>query len=259
VNAKVEQGMQNAERETQNALPSTVNCQPSTKTVIGQRKKLNHLKNYTMATIVSFHPFLFKGKIGNIVGYVKNGKQIACSLPKKSRVPRSAAQKLQQNKFKLIIQFFQPLKLLLNETLKNTGGNKTTFNLAHSYNIRNAVLNNSTRLKIDYPRVMLVKGLLPMANKIAASASGAGELKFEWTRHTKNNIVYNPDSVWVAAYCEELKKWKYDPCIAQRKNRKCVLDVKEFSGKRVHTYIGFYSADRKQFSDSQYCGVVNIF
>jgi hypothetical protein len=211
-----------------------------------------------MARIVSFHPYLFSGKVGDVIGYVKNGKQMTRSLPRKSRVPRSAAQKLQQNKFKLIIQFLQPLKLLLNETLKNVGVNKTTFNLAHSYNILNSVLNNATRLKIDYSRVMLVKGLLPVAGKIAAKSSSAGELEFEWTRNTKNTIVHNPDSVWVAVYCEELKKWKYDPCIAQRKNRRCILNVKEFSGKRVHTYIGFYSADRKHFSDSQYSGAVKI-
>jgi hypothetical protein len=58
--------------------------------------------------------------------------------------------------------------------------------------------------------------------------------------------------------CYELKKWETRKEGPQRNAGSYTLDVPAFSGKAVHTYIGFLSADAKFVTTSLYAGLINI-
>jgi hypothetical protein len=70
--------------------------------------------------------------------------------------------------------------------------------------------------------------------------------------------VMSSDTAFVAVYNEELNRCVQNQKIAARIVGTCTLDVPSFSGKPVHTYIGFMSANRKKVSRSLYTGVMNV-
>jgi len=59
-------------------------------------------------------------------------------------------------------------------------------------------------------------------------------------------------------YCEELKRWGTREKGPQRIAGSYTLDVPAFSGKAVHAYIGFLSADAKFVTTSLFAGTLNI-
>jgi Family of unknown function (DUF6266) len=163
----------------------------------------------------------------------------------------------QQAKFKLLITFLKPIRTLLNLTLKKpAGGDMSGHNMAFSIN-KDAITGLYPAFSVDYSKVLLSQGSLENVDAPTA-ASTAGKLVFTWTDNSDGENTLISDTAFVAAYCEEKKRWLQKQQIATRNSATCSLDVPAFNGKPVQTYIGFMSADRRKISDSIYTGVMNI-
>jgi len=66
------------------------------------------------------------------------------------------------------------------------------------------------------------------------------------------------DQFYVAIYSEQLKQWNFSFKNAERYKKFCRVAVANFSGTRVHVYVGFVSADGKQVSTPLYSGALNV-
>jgi len=66
------------------------------------------------------------------------------------------------------------------------------------------------------------------------------------------------DKAFITAYCEEIDQWIFMLDTAFRPAGTCTVDLKEFSGMRVHTYLGFISANGKYVSEIVYVEVVVV-
>ncbi len=200
----------------------------------------------------------FSGKVGTVVGTTWRGIPVIRSKPTQRKGGFSALELQQRAKFSLMNKFLRPLNTLLNQTFETVAVQMTGFNKAFSYNVKNAITGLHPQLAVDYPMVLLGRGDLPNAALPSAASSLEGRLDFKWTDNSGKGKAIATDKAFVAAYNEELNKWKYSLDAAARNAGSCALDTTEFKGKAVHTYIGFISADGKDVTDSLYTGLVNL-
>ncbi len=162
----------------------------------------------------------------------------------------------QQAKFAMKSSFLHRIKNLLNETFKPESSHLTGYNKAFSYNIKNVFTGTHPDLSIDYSMVLLSREDLPNAGSPQAASTTVGKLEFSWMDNSGKGKALGADKVFVAVYCEEKKDWKYGKQLSARSDGRCTLETPQFSGKSVHSYIGFMSENGKEVTDSIYTGLV---
>jgi hypothetical protein len=200
----------------------------------------------------------FTGKVGPAVGSSWMGINVIRSLPSRRTRPFTPGELAQQMKFKLLTAFLLRVMPLMNITFKNLAVRMTGFNKGYSYNIKNVFTGEYPNLSIDYSLVLLSRGDLPNAGSPSAISSLPNRLEFSWTDNTRQGKALQTDKAFVAAFCEEKNDWKYELNVADRSTGRYSLDLKVFSGKSVHGYIGFLSSDGTEVSDSIYTGIIQI-
>lgn len=200
----------------------------------------------------------FSGTVGSVVGSSWNGIQVMKSRPKDRKGGFSDSQLQQQAKFALVVKFLQPLTDFMNLAYKKTASKMTGFNKVLSNNIRFAITGVYPAFTIDYPKVLLTKGILPGAASAAVTSTVAGKVVFTWTDNSGEGKALISDLAFIAAYNEELNHWVFNTNSATRNAGTFTLDVAAFSGKPMQTYIGFMSADQNRTANSAYIGVVNV-
>jgi hypothetical protein len=126
-------------------------------------------------------------------------------------------------------------------------------------NIRYAFKSGYPNLRIDYSKLILSMGNLPIAPGISVSSPKAGKLEFCWTDNSGIGKALATDQVFVAVYSRESQRWIYKLNAACRSLGHCRIDIRPIRGKRIQTYIGFVSSDGKRISNSLFMGEVNVF
>ena len=211
-----------------------------------------------MAKLLSFHPFRLSGKLGDQVYYCRNGEQMVRKIPGPRKNEPSEVQLCQQAKFSLLTKSLRPLKPLLDKTFNKPAAPASGSARAFSRNYRQALSGTYPSLSINYPQLALSCGDLPKAHSPAATATIPGRLRFYWTDNSGCGKSMTNDKAFIAAYCEEIDQWIFMLDTAFRAAGTCTVDLKEFSGMRVHTYLGFISANGKYVSESVYVGEVAV-
>ncbi len=125
-------------------------------------------------------------------------------------------------------------------------------------NIRHAFKAGYPNLRIDYSKLILSLGNLPVAPGISVSSPTSGKLVFCWTDNSGIGKALATDQVFVAVYNRESQRWIYRLNSACRSLGSCRIDIKPTRAKRVQTYIGFISSDGKRISNSLFTGEVNV-
>jgi Family of unknown function (DUF6266) len=201
----------------------------------------------------------FNGTVGTVVGSSWKGISTMRARPKGRKGTFSPAQLEQQARFALMISFLQPISILMNLTYKKAAVKMSGFNKVFSENVRNAIAGVYPAFTIDYPKVVLSRGVVSNVSKPVAASTAAGKLVYTWTDNTgATDSALSSDIVFVAAYNEALNQWTYLSSAAARNAGTFTLDVSAFSGKPVHSYIGIMSADRNRTGPSIYTGLVNV-
>lgn len=198
------------------------------------------------------------GKVGPVVGYMWKKKAVVRIKAAKSKKPLSPLQLQQRAKFRLMNEFLNRLKDLLNITYGHLVENMTGFNKAFSYNVKNAITGNDPALKIDYGRVLLGRGDLTNVSMPVAAISSEGNLEFSWTDNSGTGSARPTDNVFVAVYCEVEGTWIYGLNLATRNAESCMIDVTRVKGNMVQTYVGFINQDGTDVADTLYTGSVQL-
>ena len=200
----------------------------------------------------------FRGKVGPVVGTHWKGIEVIRSRPPGKRRKSSEDQLKQQAKMSLMTSFFGPLSTLLNSTYQSVTEQMSCFNRALSYNMRDAIGGDYPDFKINYPYVILGKGDLRNVETAKVSSDSEGRLTISWRDNSNEGSARATDQSFAAVYCAELKHWQAGKDGPTRNAGSYTLDVTAFSGKAVHTYIGFLSADARFVTTSLYAGLTNI-
>ncbi len=196
------------------------------------------------------------GKVGPIVAANWRGIEVMRAKPRKTnRVPteKQANQKL---KFALVADFLRPFGGLFRDSFGNQSV-ETGTNKAFSYTMKNAVTGESPNYSIDYTKVMVSRGGIPIPELPAVVLNGT-QLNFSWRDNSGNGKALATDTAILVVYCPAKSQAVYKTVGFDRKSQAGSLDITAFRGQDIHTYIGFLSAEKQEVSDSVYTGKLTV-
>ncbi len=98
------------------------------------------------------------GGVGTVIGGSWKGIDYVRSRPSSVANPNSDKQVDQRSKFSSVIGFLKPLTGLVTVTFRNYAIGMSGFNVAMSYNIKNAITGTSPDFTIDYTLALLSQG-----------------------------------------------------------------------------------------------------
>lgn len=194
------------------------------------------------------------GKIGNVVGVSRNGSFYFRSLPVETTDPKTEKQVTQRSKFLVTQSFLRTFSPFLRMGFRfEAMGMKSTFNAAMSVNMPHVIKDENNGFVVDYPNVLVSKGLL-RTSEITAATVAEGFLDVTWSSVTVDNTKRD-DEVMMLAYNPEKNVAVYDLHAGKRERLEARLALPiNWEGDSVETYIAFMSADFTQVSDSLYAG-----
>lgn len=199
------------------------------------------------------------GRLGNVVFYQVKGQNRARSLPrvtKRKRQP-SPEQAAQRARFKLMQGWLKPAKRLVRIGFGRYASPKTGHNVAMSYNMRHALVENDGNFSIAPEAFRFSEG--PLTPPVNAQVYLAGDiLHFTWDKpdiyamlgdsrtllfvHNARN-GYGSDKIYGSGS---------DDCKDQMGSR--FLDLRH--GDTCHAYMAFVNVETGEVSDSVYVGQV---
>jgi hypothetical protein len=200
-----------------------------------------------------------KGKVGSVIGSSWKGINYLKSLSsrKKNENP-SAAQIGQREKFKIIGHFMKVLAEVISLGFnKNLPGN-SGYNNAVAYVLKNALDTTTSPFSIRYNKVLVTRGEYPNDDNLTAGPGAPGKLLFQWENNTGVGAAKANDKVVMVAYSSLQNVMTFNSDTAIRSDGSATLDLDDFKGQLVETYISFLKADGTDVSSSIYTGQVLV-
>ena len=144
---------------------------------------------------------------------------------------------------------------MIQKTYKHLTKHSSALNRAFSDNFGKMIAGEYPSYQADYSKVILSRGSFLLPEFILVASLLEGTLSFIWTTDA---FIKQGMKVYLAVYSEELNTWRFDVDNTAYSEGTCTLELSDFSGKVVHSYIGFMSEDYNTVSNSLYTGMVNI-
>ncbi|ALL07856.1 hypothetical protein AQ505_21585 [Pedobacter sp. PACM 27299] len=209
----------------------------------------------------------FIGKVGGVVGYVRLGNPWVRNAPKKSEKPRTAKQLVVSHRFKMARKLISHTREFVDVGYKSAalGTGKTAQNVASSCILQEAMAGVYPDFKLDYSKVLLSKGNLPMAIQPTVEYVQPN-LIFEWSVDPALEYRFNRDQVMMLAY-HPLRGKSFHVLSGNRRitgtDEMSLSNMPEWKKINpeddfVETYIAFISDDRMAVSDSMYLGRIYL-
>ena len=198
------------------------------------------------------------GKIGNMVCYLLNGKVVCRSIGKHTKKP-TPAQLANRQAMRVTMELLKPMQRFIKHGFehKANGTVCNAFNLATSVNKSKALQGVYPNISVDYAKVVLSTGELPVAADMQLSKT-AGGLLLKWDPQTIQAGDQYDDLVMVALYYPGKKNATEYMNAGKRSLGECFIPVrKEFLEEPTEAYACVKSADGPGISDSLYLGNIN--
>jgi hypothetical protein len=198
------------------------------------------------------------GKMGNVVFYTLNGKQVARTIGKMTKSP-SLAQLKNRQEMGVVVGFIKLLAafIAVGFKLKAKGTNKSPVNMAVAYNKKQALQGTYPNIEIAYDKVLVTQGTMWDAEEASVEITPAG-LDFSWS--CPNNFTWprTNDQVMILVYFPAIKKVVY---ILSGVNRlQCATSLALQSNlldQYMEVYISFIAENRRSIANSTYLGSFN--
>lgn len=202
----------------------------------------------------------FTGTVGTVVGSRWRGIKYMRGKGPSTRPTSTVKQDRQRSRFATMVRFVRVMIEMITPGFKKQAVNMTSANAALSYNLKNGVSGVYPNFEIAYDMVLLSRGDLPNAKSVAVAVDVVPTLKFTWVNNAGNGKALDSDLCMVIAYCEELDASVCSMLndVDNRQKELLNLDVSNFAGLSVQTYLTFFSVDGKEVADSVYTGMVEV-
>ncbi|WP_285009554.1 DUF6266 family protein [Pedobacter faecalis] len=203
----------------------------------------------------------FSGKVGTVIGAVREGEWTMRSLPSKSSKPATAAQLAQRAAFGLMIGFFRPIGPVLKAGFRNRKRGQSANNAAMQYNLNEAIVGVYPDLSLDYSKITLSRGPLLEPPVMDVSAAVDAQLDFSWLNNAGTGLgnTNGTDKVTIVVYNAVKDRFVVVQDAVARSTQSYALSLPpDFSGDSVDIWVFFISADGKHASDSVYLGDMDI-
>lgn len=209
-----------------------------------------------MAVIKNGFNGTFSGKIGSIVGYELNGRNIIRVLPRQRTKKPSEKELANRHKFALSQWWLQPLLHFVRIGFKHYAPTFQGFVAAKSYNSKHALKQQEDGTWFVDPASVLVSyGHLPLPRTINMERSG-DELLVTWSNEDSER---RRDNVMLLGHTPDIPAAFGETAISSRENGRAILTIPEnVLGKEIYIYIAFIAYDQSAQSNSHYLGTVLV-
>lgn len=200
----------------------------------------------------------FKGRVGNLVGYELNGKNVIRTIGHSGK-PLSPARKINCDRMTIVNHFLRPIQSFIKPgfRLKIVGTDRNYYNEAVSYNKKHAVSGEFPNAQMDYPKAMLSMGTLLKADKPQIKLVGT-EIEFSWEVPADLPWRNLNDRAMVLLYWPDQHQHTHCLSGSHRKDGKHRIQIDpNLANQRVEAYISFINDDASEISDSVYAGSIN--
>lgn len=200
----------------------------------------------------------FRGKVGTVIGARWRGKYVMRSVPEinEDRLPTEEQRKVRE-RFGLVARFLNPMKPIVGKYFGKKQGDKSPFNLATSYHIKEAVLEVGEDFVMDYPKVLISKGDLSGLQSPTLTATVANVLQLDYTDNTGQGFAKADDQLLVVLYVADLGEYQLFTPAGTREETAINLPVSQYwSGLVINAWATFVDAEGKRVATSTYLGAV---
>lgn len=198
------------------------------------------------------------GAVGDVVVSEWNNIPVVRSLPARSSKALTQAQLEQQVKMSLAVKFIRSIKNVVQVGFRSVAFKMSGYNAAVRHLLTNAITGEYPDFKIDYSQVSVTRGEGKGAVGASASSTVAETITFKWSNRSKAGKVRPDDKAILVVYCEALNVSEYTVEGPARSTGEATIEMPDFSGQEVHTWLAFVSADGEIVFDSSYTGNVKI-
>ncbi len=198
------------------------------------------------------------GKIGTVVVYERNGKQIVRSNPKQ-RDPKTPAQLAHRMKFSLVNKGMSPLNKIIKFGYRNSEKNyRKLVGVAY----HTAIVGEYPDFALDYSKIQIAEGDLQLPDNVTIKAEvGNNIVSFCWDPQMANRSQPGRESDMVNIVClyESFPVAENLLNTARRSDGNATIDIKsklglsdEWNPSELHFWLYLSSNDLTQNSDSVY-------
>ncbi|WP_316752699.1 DUF6266 family protein [Pedobacter gandavensis] len=199
----------------------------------------------------------FNGRVGNLVGYMLNGKNVVRTIGHSTK-RLSPARKVNCDRMTIVNKFLSPISSFIKVgfRLKVVGTDRNFYNEAVSYNKKYAVTGVYPEAELDYPKAMLSMGTLLKAEKPSIQLVETA-IEFSWEVPADLPWRNRNDRAMVLLYWPDQQKHTHILSGVHRKDGKQSVQIDaNLANERVVAYISFVSEDATEISDSVYAGSI---
>ncbi|WEK17784.1 MAG: DUF6266 family protein [Candidatus Pedobacter colombiensis] len=200
----------------------------------------------------------YRGRIGNLVFYVLNGKTVVRTIGKTTKPPTELQLKCRQE-MSVVSSFLKHITEFINVgfNLMAKYNNKHPFNMALSYNRKYALQGRYPDIGVNFKKVLVTEG--SVLNAIDPFIESIPEgLKFSWSCPDSLNWSRPNDNVMLLAYFPVLQKAEYVLYGAKRSAGSDILSLPaDLLNEYMEVYISFVAEDRRGIANSTYLGSFN--
>lgn len=191
------------------------------------------------------------GKVGNIVGYRRKGKDLVRVQAASISDAKTPKQLKQRQKVATVMEFLKPILPFIRIGYKNYAQGRTAYNTATSFLLKRCLTENEKgETEINYRRVMVSIGFLLPAMDATATYS-EHRMTFAWTDNSGTGNAESTDTAMLLVHNKEKGANVYDMNAALRSDGTATLALpKDWEGDTLVAYLSFVSADGEEVSNS---------
>ncbi|WP_316820302.1 DUF6266 family protein [Pedobacter gandavensis] len=201
----------------------------------------------------------FSGRVGNLVGYMLNGKPVI-RLIGHSTKKLTPARKANCQKMTVVNSFLRSNMTFIRNGFRliTAGTDQNFYNAAVSYNKKHAVKGEYPNLNMDYSKAMVSMGSLLKAGKTEISQHEDG-VEFNWEVPADLPWLNRNDRAMLLIHFPDADVSTYVLSGSRRHVGKEVVAIDpNLANSRMEAYISFINEDATEISDSVYAGSLNI-
>lgn len=201
----------------------------------------------------------FSGKVGTVVGAYWRGKNVMRSLPRQSSKPATPSQEAQRTIFRVVAKFLYPIKGILAVYFGSPEGDKSRFNLAMSYHLKEGVHEVNDQIEMDLPKVLISKGSLRGLKNPGFVAQANSVMEVTWDDNSGEGLAGPDDALTVVVYNSTLELFEVYGSAALRADTQASLTAPNYmSGLEVHAWATFVTPNGEIAATSIYLGSLTV-
>lgn len=198
----------------------------------------------------------FSGKVGTVIGSIRNGKGYMRGLSTSHKDAKTKRQLAQREKFKLTMQLVAPASDFIKIGYRNEANNQFAVNAAMSYNWKTTIVGAYPSLGIDPSKLSLSHGKLAVAEGCQATVSN-NTVSFTWDDNSAEEDASISDFAMLAVYNFTKHKVAESLEDASRMDGKASVKIPaSWKNDKLSCYISFASVKNNAVSDTIYIGDV---